>query len=613
MKLKEKLDELTVKLSQKNKNKNEDRSRQDARVKPKLLFSPKEGVEEDVLPVGLTSQEVDDRIAAGQVNLSKEKCGKSYFKIVTDSLCTPFNLIWAIVAGFLIAFNSYNNLTFLAVVIPNTLIAIFQEMRAKRTVEKLSVTTDPKALVVRDGHLWEIDAREMVLGDVVKIEMGRQVLSDGIVLSGMCEANESMLTGESVPIKKTEGDRVFAGSFLVSGSVYVRVDRVGSDNYIHKIEREAKKYKPSSSNLFRDLNKLTKTIGGFMIPMAIAVMICNYLVYSKDFEGFKLSQMVVENTCGSIVGMIPAGIYLLVTLTLSLSVMSLSKKQTLVQDMYSIEMLASADVLCLDKTGTITDGTMNVSDVVSLDGTSEEEINRIIAYLQGSEDGLNATGRALISRFGKIVGNNLEKIPFSSDRKYTAANIEEIGVYAIGAPHFVPCAITDEIEEKVQDHAACGERVLVLARLKKIDGKGVPVALISIADRIRPNASETIAKFQEQGVSVKVISGDHAATVSKIAERVGIIGAEKYISCECLNDEELAAVAEDFTVFGRVTPEQKVLLIKTLKAKGHTVAMTGDGVNDTLALKEANCAIAMADGSEVARKVSEIVLMNSDF
>lgn len=619
MKLKEKLDELFEKLKRDKKNKNEaepedvtvtDEAIEDEDIEAEAIS---ESADPKELPEGLSSEEVDELIRDGHVNLSKEKSGKSYFKIVADSLFTPFNLIWAVVATFLIAFGSFNNLTFLGVVVPNTLIAIFQEMRAKRTVEKLSVTTDPKALVVRDGQLWEIDARELVLGDVVKIELGRQVLSDGIVLSGVCEANESMLTGESVPIRKTEGDRVFAGSFLVSGSVFVRVDRVGSDNYIHKIEREAKKYKPSSSNLFRDLNKLTKAIGVFIIPMAIAVMLCNYVVYKGDFEGFELSKMVVENTCGSIVGMVPAGIYLLVTLTLSLSVLTLSKKKTLVQDMYSIEMLASADVLCLDKTGTITDGTMAVTEVLSLDGTEDEEIGRIISYMQGSEDGLNATGRALISKFGKIVGNYTDKIPFSSDRKYTAVNIEEVGIYAIGAPHFVPCELSKEAEAKIEEHASKGERVLVLSRLKKIDGRGTAVALVAIADRIRPNAKQTIAKFQSQGVKVKVISGDHAATVSAIAAKVGINKAEKYISCEYLTDEELMAVAEEFTVFGRVTPEQKVLLIKTLKSQGHTVAMTGDGVNDTLALKEANCAIAMADGSEVARKVSQIVLLNSDF
>ena len=566
------------------------------------------------IPEGLSSMEVDLCIARGEVNVSREKSGKSYLKIIVENFCTPFNLIWAIVACFLIVFESYNSLTFLAVVVPNTLIAVYQQMRAKRTVEKLSVTTDPKATVVRDGELWDIDAEEIVVGDVVKLEIGRQVLSDGVVIMGTCEANESMLTGESVAIKKQVGDRVFAGSFIVSGSAFVKIDRVGSDNYIRTLERAAKKFKATTSNLFRDLNRLTKFIGGFIIPMAIAMVICNYFVYRSEFDGFLLSKTVVEKTCGSIVGMVPAGIYLLVTLTLSLSVMSLAKKKTLVQDMYSIEMLASADVLCLDKTGTITDGTMTVTNTDILDKTSHEELVNIISHLQGTEEGFNATNRALIAEFGKIIGTVRDTIPFSSERKFSAADIEGVGIYAIGAPGFVPCPISRDIEKKINSYAEEGKRVLLLARLDKLtDKKGSAVALIAIADRIRPNAAETIAKFQEQGVAVKVISGDHAATVSTIAQKVGIIGAEKYISCEYLNDEELVSVVEEFTVFGRVTPEQKVLIIKTLKQKGHTVAMTGDGVNDTLALKEANCAIAMADGSEVARKISQIVLMNSDF
>ena len=562
---------------------------------------------------GLSESEVSEQVRLGNVNISRERSGKSYGRILVDNLCTPFNLIWAIVAFFLIIFESYNSLTFLAVVVPNTAIAIFNEMRAKRTVERLSVTTDPHATVVRSGVHTELPAGDIVLGDVIRIDSGRQVLSDGYVLSGVCEANESMLTGESVAIRKEAGDRVFAGSFLVSGSVYAKVDRVGSDNYVHTIEREAKRFKASSSNLFRDLNRLTKAIGSIIIPMSIIMALCNYFVYRGQYEGFLLWKTVVEKTCGSIVGMVPAGIYLLVTLTLSLSVMTLAKRKTLVQDMYSIEMLASADVLCLDKTGTITDGTMHVTSCESLDGTPREEIGRILSYLQGAESGLNATGRALIAEFGKTVGNNIEIIPFSSERKYSAANIEEVGFFAIGAPHFVPAPIGKDIDKQIDERAALGERVLLLARLDKSGKKGEAVALISLADRIRPGAEETIAKFQEQGVTVKVISGDHAATVSSIASRVGITGAEKYISCEYLTNEELVAVADEFTVFGRVTPEQKVLLIKELKSRGHTVAMTGDGVNDTLALKEAHCAIAMADGSEVARKISQIVLLNSDF
>jgi cation-transporting ATPase E len=344
-----------------------------------------------------------------------------------------------------------------------------------------------------------------------------------------------------------------------------------------------------------------------MIPMTVATFLVNRFAVGSD-----LTTSVVK-TSGSVIGMIPAGAYLLVTLTLTLSVIKLAKKKTLVQDMYSIEMLAAADVVCLDKTGTITDGTMCVAECKPLGGNSEEEIRRIMALVEGSEESINNTSRALIEYFGTETAVVLEKIPFSSARKYSAVSLEGEGNFAIGAPGFVPCPISKELESEISRHAKNGERVLILARLTSLDQEGTAIAMIAISDRIRPAAAETIAKFQEQGVAVKIISGDHAETVSTIAARVGVLHAENFLSCEGITDDELVAAAEKYAVFGRVTPEQKVLLVKTLKANGHVVAMTGDGVNDTLALKESNCAIAMADGSEVARKVSQIVLLESDF
>ena len=557
--------------------------------------------------LGLCEKEVKEQIAKGNVNHVKEKSGKSYFRILTDNLLTFFNLVWALVAVVLIAFDSFSNLTFLFIIIPNILIATILEMRAKRTVEKLSVTTETKAVVIRDGVEQEIDVTDIVLGDIIKIELGKQVLSDAEVISGYAEANESMLTGESVAVAKRQGDIVLAGSYLVGGSIYARVIRVGSNNYVHKIEKSAKGFKTPHSNLFRDLNRLIKVIGIFMVPMAAAMFLSNHIAYSGDLH------TVVTTTCGSIIGMIPAGIYLLVTLTLTLSVIKLSKKHTLVQDMYSIEMLASADVICLDKTGTITDGTMCVDSVEAIGNTKIDEINRAMALIEGAEDSQNNTSKALIQHFGKAEGRIVEKIPFSSSRKYSAIRLENGDAYAIGAPSFVPCSVSGELEEKIRDFASEGLRVLLLAKLPSLTDVGEPMALITISGRIRPSAKETIESFQSQDVKIKIISGDHAATVSNIAKKVGVNNAEKYISCENISDEDLAEIAEDYVVFGRVTPEQKVLLIKTLKSNGHTVAMTGDGVNDTLALKESNCAIAMAEGSEVAKKVSQIVLLNSDF
>lgn len=564
-------------------------------------------------PTGLTAEQVREQVALGKVNRTKVKAGKSYTRIILDNLLTYFNLIYAVVTAVLIAFGSLTNLTYLAVVIPNLLIAIIQEIRAKRTVEKLSITTDPHATVIRDGEEMEIEASDIVVGDLMRVSLGRQVLSDAIVVSGMCEANESLLTGESVPVKKTAGDRLLAGSFIVSGSAVAEVDRVGVDNYVSGLEKEAKSFKAPASNLFRDLNRVIKVIGLFLIPLAAILFVSNWFAYGAKASSFDSVRLVVEKTVGSVIGMIPAGMYLLVALTLSVSVIKLGRKRTLVQDMYSIEMLASADVVCLDKTGTITDGTMEVTEIISLDGSSTGDIERIMSYLQGIDEGINATSVALSARFGKNEATLTDRIPFSSSRKYSAAAFEGIGSFAIGAPHFAPADIDERCESIIAERAALGERVLVLVRQSDINARGEAIALIAIADRIRPSAAKTIADFQNSDVIVKVISGDHAATVSTIARRVGIKNAEKYLSCENISDEELVAAVDDYAVFGRVTPEQKVLLVRALQQRGHTVAMTGDGVNDTLALKEANCAIAMADGSEVARKVSQIVLMDSDF
>ena len=572
-----------------------------------MKLNEKETIDSVRLPhEGLSSAEVKEQIRKKNVNISKTKAGKSYAGIIFDNLFTFFNFVWALVTVVLVAVDSFTNLTYLFIIIPNILIGIISEIRAKRTVEKLSVNTQPRATVIRDGKMSEIKVSSIVLGDVVKLEMGQQIPADSVVLSGLAEVNESMLTGESDAIKKCEGDTVLAGSYLVSGSIYVRVEKVGKDNYIHKIESAAKNFKAPKSNLFRDLNKLIKYIGIFMIPMTVILAITNYL----DTDHRLIP--TIEKTSGSVIGMIPAGIYLLVTLTLTLSVIKLARKKTLVQDMYSIEMLASADVLCLDKTGTITDGTMTVVGVESLDGTSEEEIAAAVAALESADDSINNTARALIERFGKSECEIIDKVPFSSERKYSAIKLAD-SAWAIGAPGFVPCYVHTSLNDKIKERASLGERVLILARLDSLESVGRAVAMITIADTIRPSAEDTIARFQEQGVAIKIISGDHARTVSAIAARVGVNGASNYISCENMSDEELVSAADSHTVFGRVTPEQKVLLVKALRDAGHTVAMTGDGVNDTLALKEADCAIAMADGSEVARKVSDIVLMNSDF
>lgn len=564
---------------------------------------------------GLCADEVRIRREAGQVNVSKQKHGKSYGRIIFDNLCTAFNILYLVIAIILIAFGNFQNLTFAAVVLPNILLAIISEIRAKAIVDKLSVTTDPRATVIRDGEESDIPSGEIVLGDLMKLEISRQILADAVVVSGVCEVNESMLTGESVPVKKQEGDSLFAGSFLVSGSVIAEVIHVGDDNYLNTIESAAKQHKKPTSNLFRSLDTLIRAVGIFMVPMTIATFIVNWFVASADssLSGYELAREVAASTAGSVIAMIPAGMYLLVTLTLSLSVVILGRKNTLVQDMYSIEMLARADILCLDKTGTITDGTMRVSEVIPLADYNIEQIAAAMAALESIDGAINATSKALKEYFGDSTARINDSIAFSSQRKYSAADIEGLGAFAVGAPHFVPAPIDTETESLIELHAERGERVLLLSKLNGLAGEGRAIALIAIADNIRAGAEDTIARFQAQDVTVKVISGDHAGTVSAIATKVGIANADKYISCENITDEELEACADEYAVFGRVTPEQKVLLVNALKRAGHTVAMTGDGVNDTLALKEANCAIAMAEGSEVACGVSQIVLMDSDF
>ena len=562
----------------------------------------------DNKPLGLTSDEVAERVARGEVNVCKEKNGKSYPEIILTNLFTFFNIVWAVIAIILIALGSFSNLTFLFIIIPNVLIAILLECRAKHTVEKLSVTTDPKAVVIRDGEERLILANELVLDDLMVLSMGQQILSDAVVVSGHAEVNESMLTGESRPIKKTAGDSLLAGSFLVGGGVIARVVKVGRDNYVHTIEKAAKSFSAPSSNLRRDMNALLRYIAIFMVPMSVLMYFANLAATGGD------SYEAILKTSGSVIGMIPAGVYLLMTVTLTLSVIKLSKKQTLVQDMYSIEMLASADVVCLDKTGTITDGTMYVSDTVPLGDVTLSALERVIAMIEGAEQSLNQTSRALVERFGKDASAEvIDQLPFTSARKYSAVSLKDLGTYSIGAPGFVKCPIADEVQTMIDAFANEGKRVLVIASHQAMEEEGVALGLVAITDRIRPNAKEIIERFQNQDVTVKIISGDHAATVASIAKRVGVKGCERYLSCENISDEELARVAEDYAVFGRVSPEQKVLLVKTLRGKGHTVAMTGDGVNDTLALKESNCAIAMADGSDMACKVSQIVLLNSDF
>lgn len=561
---------------------------------------------------GLTFIQVKQREKQGLCNKVKQKSSKSIFRILFDNIFTFFNFIWLVIFIALVSVDSYQNLLFVIVVSLNTIIAIVQELKAKFTVEKLKLISTPKVVVVRGRKQEQIFAPKIVLDDIIKLGVGNQIPADCVLVDGIVEVNESLLTGESKAIKKQAGDVLLGGSFITSGVCYARVDKIGKQCYIQTIATQAKKFKSPSSNLFKDLNAIIKYIGIMIIPVGVLMFFNNYFSSGKNIN------VTIVQTCGSLIGMIPAGMFLLITIALAVGVVKLAQKKTLVQDIYSIEMLARTNVLCLDKTGTITDGTMQVKEVLML-----EEINfnfeEAIANLLACQNAHNATSRAFVKHFGS--DNTLHmrsKIEFSSDRKFSAACFEEIGTMAMGAPEFLGVKLTKNIISKIKKRASKGERVLLVVHSEKmiendklIDVK--PIALVVVEDHIRPDAIETIEWFKKNNVDIKIISGDAPTTVSAIAKRVGVENADKTVSLEGMSLEEVEKIASKFTVFGRVSPEQKHMLIKSLKKAGNVVAMTGDGVNDTLALKEADCSISMADGSDVARSLSHLVLLDSKF
>lgn len=562
---------------------------------------------------GLNSLQVEERKNNNLTNNTKIKSSKTYLSIFIKNIFTLFNLLWFIIAIALFSVGAYSDLMFLIVIFANTVIAIIQEIRAKVTVEKLSITALPKVSVIRNSQISEILSQELVLDDIIILENGDQIPSDCIILDGNIEVNESLLTGESVPVKKSVGDSILSGSFLVSGKCYAKVEKVGLDNYIQTVAAKAKEFKAPSSNLFKDLNKLIKYIGIALIPLGIGTIIK---------EWFKSNDVstVVSNTSGAITGMIPAGMFLLITIALSVGVVKLAKRKTLVKDIYSIEMLARTDVLCLDKTGTITDGTMNVIEFINLSKRKSEKIENILANILSAHNSTNMTSIALTKRFSTAQNLKVKSITeFSSSRKFSVTTFENNKTYYLGAPSFTGCKLSEKHKKLLDEKMQEGYRVLALVESNEEyqEEKGATgkllLALIVIEDHIRTDAIETINWFKENNVQIKIISGDDPLTVSKIAQRVGVENFDKYISLENKSLKEVEQFAEKFTVFGRVSPEQKYTLIKTLKSKGHVVAMTGDGVNDTLALKEADCSIAMADGSEVARNISKLVLMDSKF
>ena len=567
---------------------------------------------------GLSTSEVLERKEKGLVNVTTSTNIKTTKQIILGNILTVFNLLNLIIAIALIIVGSYKNLLFMLVIICNTTIGIIQEIKAKKTIEALSLVSTPVINVIRDGSKCLVKADELVVDDIVLFESGKQIPTDCIVRKGVVEVNESLLTGEADSIIKKPGALLYSGSYIVSGDCYAKVERVGKDNYIQQLASEAKNYKKPKSEIMRSLEQLIRIITVVVIVSG-AILFYNSLVV----VGATWQEAVVA-TAGSMIGMIPSGLYLMTSISLAYGVIKLTQKKTLVQDLYCIEMLARVDVLCLDKTGTITDGTMKVKDVVEVEKELDVSLKQIVALLNGNTKDNNATATALQKKFGSVKKVTTKAvIPFSSVRKYSAAYFDDLKVsYIMGAPEFVlgNRYNDSEVAKMTERYAKQGLRVLLIAESPtKITSQDQvftnikPLGLITIEDVIRKDALETIQYFKESNVNIKVISGDNPLTVSKIASRAGIENASRYISLDGMADEVVAKIAEHYTVFGRVSPKQKSILIKALKAKKHTVAMTGDGVNDILALKEADCSIAMASGSEAARNVSHLVLLDSSF
>ncbi len=575
---------------------------------------------------GLNSEQVAKRNEQKMNNVRHHGSNKSYLSIIINNLFTFFNGMYLLIFFLLLSANAeVTNYFFIIIVAANTLIGIIQEVRSKITIDKLSLLSESKVVVIRNSEKIEINIDEVVLDDIVYLTAGKEITTDSILVSGDIEVNESQLTGESVPVRKKLGDTLFSGSYVVSGNCYCKVERVGSENAMEKLAAQAKKYSKPRSDILRSLNNILKFVSIIIIPMGLLLfaraenssgIIATFKALFNHSDTYSKS---ILSTSGALLGMIPSGLFLLTSMALAVGVIRLAKRKTLVQEIYCIETLARVDTLCLDKTGTITDGTMSVTRYIE-QKKGEYNVTEIVASMNSALEESNSTARALEEYFGfSKKMKPVEILAFSSENKYSGVTFEKAGTFIIGAPEFVMKGNYERLSEEVNNYAMQGLRVIALAHsplpLKKgkIQKQPKLVALILIEDRIRAEAFDTIKYFKDQGVKCKVISGDNPVTVAEVARRVGIDNAEDYISLENLTDEEVAEVANGYTVFGRVKPHQKQIIIKSLKAAKHTVAMTGDGVNDILALKEADCSIAMASGCDAVRNVAQLVLLDSNF
>ena len=580
---------------------------------------------------GLTDEEVRQRVEEGLTNRADISTDKTTKEIVISNVFTYFNLIFLVITILLIMVGSFRNLTFLPIIIGNTVIGIVQEIRAKKTLEKMSLLNAPHADVIRNSSVKQISTDELVKDDVILLTAGKQICADAVVISGNIQVNESLLTGEADEVEKTEGSTLMSGSFVVSGECYARLEKVGNESYISKLSLEAKSMGgKEQSEMIRSINLIVKWGGIVIIPIGLI------LFWQSHFVNGESITKSVTSTVAAIIGMIPEGLYLLTTVALALSTMKLARKKVLLHDMKSIETLARVDVLCVDKTGTITEPDMKLKEIFlcknsGADGTQtaltlDELKSLILDYANASVDN-NATMLALKAYAADALTNNTSALhrtavsqqAFSSSLKYGSVTFSD-GTYLLGAPEFIMHEDFARIEEEIIPYADKGDRVLLFARYdgenveNGIDGSVTPLGFVALANPIRENAVKTFEYFKSQGVAIKVISGDNPRTVSRIAIQAGIESAESFVDAATLDTEDkIADAVNKYTVFGRVTPKQKKQLVKALQAKGHTVAMTGDGVNDILAMKDADCSVAMASGSEAAAQAAQVVLLDSDF
>jgi ATPase, P-type (transporting), HAD superfamily, subfamily IC len=572
------------------------------------------------LKEGLSTEQVNERKAQLLDNKVKDVTNTQYIDIIIRNVFTFYNVLLFIIGGFLLAAKQYTNCFFLIVVITNTIINLVQDFKAKNKLQKLSLINENKIEVIRDSKISKISVDDIVLDDILHLKAGDQIPCDSFVLSGDADVDESILTGESLPLHKIAGTKLLSGSYLLNGDLYIKVTSVGKDNYAYKIQSKTKDFKAPKSQMFIQLNNLFKGISAVVILLGIATVISKGLTASA-FNGWDNFLKNVAPIAGALISMIPSGMYLLISTTLTVGVINLSTKKVLVQDMYSIETLARVDTLCIDKTGTITTGKMSVYDVILLNEEfKKEKFDVVMSSFNAAINDSNFTAIALEDKFGKkAVYDSKRIVQFDSHKKYSSASLNEIGTITVGAYGFVPLKEDGKVKKEVDKYSELGYRVLVVGYSKeeikerKSPSEMTPLAIIIMQDCLRDNAKEIIGWFIKNGVNIKVISGDNPLTVKEIAGTVGIENSDKYISLLGLSEEEVKAAASKYNIFGRVSPEQKEILVRELKEEKHTVAMFGDGVNDLLALKASNVGITVGCANKAAKDLASIILYSDDF